>query len=103
MAAGIVDCTGKQIMIGDKLKTATGDVIEVCGAMVSEHVLFNAETCTVVDKDTPLTNTGHVTEFKKVHGHDGPLGGGKTTTTSTKGKASKEPKAATGDCVVWGT
>lgn len=99
MAAGIVDCTGKQIMLGDKLKTASGDVIEVCGGFVSEHVLFNAETCEVVDKDTPITNTGHVKDFKAKHGHDGPLGGGGVAAT-----ASKDAKAAaTGDCVVWGT
>jgi hypothetical protein len=98
MAAGIVDCTGKQIMLGDKLRTPTGDVIEVCGAAVSEHVLFNAEACEVVDPSTPLTNTGHVKAWKAHHKTDTPFGGRKADPT-----AAKAAPAAEGDCVVWGT
>jgi len=95
MAQGIVDCTGKTINIGDKVRTETGDIIEVCGGMVSEHVLFNAEKCKVVGKDEKLTNTGHVEEFRKKHGQDGPLGGGP--------KGEKQTRSSSGDCVVWGT
>lgn len=98
MARGIIDCTGQTINIGDKVRTASGDVIEVCGGMVSEHVLFNAETCAVVDKSTPLSNTGHVDEFRKHHGHDGPLGGGKKDEPQ-----AKQFQSTSGDCVVWGT
>lgn len=74
MARGIIDCTGKTINIGDRVRTERGDVIEVAGGMVSEHFLFNAETCTHVPSNTPLTKTGKPT-------------GTKTMVT---------------DCVVWG-
>jgi len=97
MAQGIVDCTGKTINIGDRVKTEHGDVIEVRGGLVSEHVLFNAEKCERVDPSTPLTNTGHVEAFRKKHGHDGALGGG------AKGDRQSKPPLQSGDCVVWGT
>jgi hypothetical protein len=80
MAKGIIDCKGRIINIGDRVRTGTGDVIEVCGGMVSEHRLFTSHDCVVVPHETPLTNTGHVNPTK-----DGKDDGGDT------------------ECIVWGT
>ncbi len=81
MANGIVDCDGKIIKIGDKVRTEFGDVIEVCGGMVSEHKLFVSHNCVIVDPSTPLTNTEHVVSDTK---------------------PTKDSKINF-DCVVWGT
>jgi len=86
MANGIVDCTGKAINIGDKVRTEHGDVILVRGGMVSEHKLFNAEKCSHVDKNTPLTNTGHISSL---------------LTNELAGE--KKKPVVVYDCVVWGT
>ena len=91
MASGIVDCKGKTIMLGDRIRTPHGDVIDVCGGMVSEHKLFISHQCEVVDKNTPLTNTGHV----------GTKVGGKTGHVDLK-TAGLDGGSADGDCIVWG-
>jgi hypothetical protein len=88
MASGIVDCTGKTIHVGDKVKTEHGDIIEVCGGLVSEHKLFNAEKCELVAHDTPITNTGHVEGAKDLQ--------------AARAAGVKPPKIVS-DCIVWGT
>jgi len=52
MAKSITDCTGKTISIGDYVQAEDGTVFQVCGGMISEHKLYNAETCTIVDVNT---------------------------------------------------
>jgi hypothetical protein len=91
MASGITDCTGKTINIGDRVRTEHGDVIDVCGGMVSEHRLFNAEKCTLVDHKTALTGTGHVTGAKEAEA------------ARLKDPTAKKRPLVVGDCVVWGT
>lgn len=63
MANGIIDCDGNKIMVGDKVRTETGKVITVQGALVIEGGMFNAEACKRLDKhehaeskDAPVTN-----------------------------------------------
>lgn len=76
MAHGIVDCTGRSILKGMKVRTAGGRVIMVCGGMVNEDKLYNAETCEIVPDSTPTTP-----------------GGGISGTDTSEGT----------DCVVWGS
>lgn len=90
MAKGIVDCTGKVINIGDKVRTASGDVIEIQGGFISERKFFNAAGCKVVPKHTKLTNSGKAIDCVKQFND-----------------ASGTPQAAAalndgGDCIVWG-
>jgi hypothetical protein len=89
MASAIIDCTGKVINIGDRIRTEHGDVIEVCGGLVSEHKLFNAEKCELVPQDTPLTHSGHVDPTK-----DGKA--------AVERAATPKPTRPVGDCIVWG-
>ena len=88
MASGIIDCTGKAIHVGDKVRTEHGDVIQVCGALVNEHKLFNAEKCELVPHDTPLTNTGHTAAAIEIQAATA---------------AGNKPPKVTVDCIVWGT
>ena len=76
MAHGIVDCNNRQILKHMKVRTAGGRVIEVCGGMVNEAKMYNAETCEIVPDDTPVTP-----------------GGGLSGTDTSEGT----------DCVVWGS
>lgn len=85
MARGIIDCNNQIINVGDRVRTASGDVIEVKGGMVSEHAFFNAETCTKVDKHTKLTGTGKFTASSKV----------------TSKALVPLPHQVT-DCIIWG-
>jgi hypothetical protein len=87
MAQGIIDCQGQVIKIGDKVRTEFGDVIDVCGGMVSEHRLFVSHNCTVVDPSTPITNTGHIVP-------------GVTEVPHSMGAKTLDVQF---DCVVWGT
>jgi len=73
MARGIIDCKNRTINIGDRVRTATGEVIQVVGAAIGEK-FHNAELCELVPNDTPLTPKN--------------LRGGKDDDAS--------------DCVVWG-
>lgn len=83
MARGIIDCNNQVINIGDRVRTAGGDVIEVKGGMVSEHAFFNAETCTKVDKHTKLTGTGKFA-------------------VSAKAVSKVVLPHQTTDCIIWG-
>jgi hypothetical protein len=99
MAAGIFDCKGRKINVGDKVRTEFGDVIEVCNALVTEHRIFNAEACELVPAETPLTNTGLTENTRKREPHH-PA----PTAEGQQALATAAAKGAAGqlDCVVWG-
>jgi hypothetical protein len=100
MASGITDCKGRKINLGDKILTEFGDVISVCGAVVNEHRMFNAEKCEVVSQDTPLTNTGLTTKTREREpNHPAPTSVGQTALAA----AAVVGDASQLDCVVWGS
>lgn len=49
------DKHGRLIALGDKLETATGEVIRVQGLLDSAPSVYRTRDCTVVDPTTPTT------------------------------------------------
>ncbi len=96
MASGIITCTGEKIMLGDKVKTPAGNVIKVCGAMISHEGIHNAEQCEKVADDTP---TGWPDGTSNVE-YDNKKAAGKTAMQAAV--VAPGPGLVIGDCVVWG-
>jgi len=91
MARSIIDCLGRTISIGDKVKTPNGKVVKVTGAAIGVE-FHNAEKCELVHKDTLTTEEEHKKHHDEANKHAGgdsvkPVSGAQRDDT---------------DCIIWG-
>lgn len=93
MARSIETCQGTTIKVGDKVRTSHGTVIRVEGASIFRNY-YNAEACTLVDKDTPTT--AEENERKHEEANIEALRRGEQPVKKVGGAQSD------GDCIVWG-
>lgn len=96
MASGIITCTGERIMLGDKVKTPAGNVIKVCGAMISHEGIHNAEQSVKVSDDTA---TGWPDGTSNVDYDNRKSKGAHNLAAAS---LAPGPGLVIGDCVVWG-